>query len=351
MKLFALLLLLTIVLAEQQGVRVQFEAWMRMHHKSYANGGEMDHAFENFRASLNDIERAKQDNPLAEFSLNEFSDLSNDEFQALYLNSPSIHSIKKSVSSASASASTRKAPQHFLLSQQKKNGPLKFDWREEGAITPVMMQGNTCGSCYSFACAENLEALWYIHGRTSKVFQLSKQQIVDCAGGGCDGLDCREAFKYVSNVGGLMSEADYNYTSGQTGRPGTCHPNPSKFVVTGVSGYAVPIPDCLETPEKCDDQDEKTLSELLPQLGPFAVPVAATYLKGYKGGILTNCTSDPYQLNHWVQLVAFDFNPGQQYWVFKNSWSTSWGENGYFRTLFGKNRCGMADLPLYGTFN
>ena len=36
------------------------------------------------------------------------------------------------------------------------------------------------------------------------------------------------------------------------------------------------------------------------------------------------------------------------YWIAANSWSTRWGEEGYFRILRGENECGFEDYVWGG---
>jgi C1A family cysteine protease len=45
-----------------------------------------------------------------------------------------------------------------------------------------------------------------------------------------------------------------------------------------------------------------------------------------------------------VAVVGFDSSAG--YWIVRNSWGVSWGENGYIRMKMGSNLCGIVDDAL-----
>lgn len=66
-------------------------------------------------------------------------------------------------------------------------------------------------------------------------------------------------------------------------------------------------------------------------LGPAAFSIDAACLRGYKGGVITNCTDS--SVNHEVLLVGagIDEDTGVAFFHAKNSWGDKWGEGGYFR--------------------
>jgi hypothetical protein len=70
----------------------------------------------------------------------------------------------------------------------------------------------------------------------------------------------------------------------------------------------------------------------------------------YKEGIY-NDQKCGTTLDHAVAIVGYDTT--QKYFILRNSWGTSWGENGYMRIEMadsGNGICGMYMTPSYPTF-
>jgi C1A family cysteine protease len=208
------------------------------------------------------------------------------------------------------------------------------DWRTKGAVTPVKDQGQ-CGSCWAFSSTGNMEGQNFIKHGT--LLSISEQELVSCSHNGnqgCNGGLMDQAFDWVASNGGIDSEGDYPYTSG-SGNSGNCNAQKEKTFVAHFSGHN----DVTKT--------ETAMAAWVAANGPLSIAVdAASGWQNYNGGVMKTCSGR--QLDHGVLAVGYYMDsttPANSYWIVKNSWSASWGEQGYIRLQYGTNQCGINMMP------
>merc|ERR1712037_674563 len=81
------------------------------------------------------------------------------------------------------------------------------------------------------------------------------------------------------------------------------------------------------------------------QTAPTSIAIEADKMvfQMYKTGIL-NSTKCGTNLDHGVLAVGYGSENGQDYYLVKNSWGASWGENGYLKIANngdGEGICGI----------
>uniref|UniRef100_A0A6C0BRL7 Peptidase C1A papain C-terminal domain-containing protein n=1 Tax=viral metagenome TaxID=1070528 RepID=A0A6C0BRL7_9ZZZZ len=224
-----------------------------------------------------------------------------------------------------------------------------INWVEKGAVTPVKDQGQ-CGSCWSFSTTGALEGIYYIENKDLVSF--SEQELVDCDklgnGGkdhGCNGGLMDNAFSWIIDHKGLCSEKDYSYFSGTTKDRGEC----KSSECTNVKGSD--IKHFNDVPPSSDDA---MMTALYQQPVSIAIQADQKDFQLYKSGVFTSSCGT--NLDHGVLAVGYGSEGGEDYYLVKNSWSSTWGDGGYIKLgrgkqyNNGKGQCGMllqASYPSY----
>jgi cysteine peptidase B len=320
-----LVLILTAVHAAEYNYDLEnaapmWEEYKITYGKSYASVSEERSRFENFKTHLQTAAIRNAENPHATFGINKFFDLSVEEFKAQSTGLKRAKSNTKKDVVVVAPLYTQAAALAIVAATNNS-----FDWRAKGAVTSVKNQGQ-CGSCWAFTATGNIEGQWFI--KTGTLVTVSAQELVSCdtQDDGCNGGLMDTAFDWLvsSMKGAITYDIDYPYVS-TTGDVPKC--NNSK-----VAGAAATITGRQEIAK-----DEVQMAAWLTQHGPISAGVDATTFCEYKSGIITNCISQ--NVDHSILVVGYGVANGINYWILKNSWSSTWGESGYVRIEKGSNQC------------
>mmetsp|Transcript_34503 Transcript_34503/g.89378 ORF Transcript_34503/g.89378 Transcript_34503/m.89378 type:complete len:95 (-) Transcript_34503:679-963(-) len=80
------------------------------------------------------------------------------------------------------------------------------------------------------------------------------------------------------------------------------------------------------------------------------------YYSNVKGGIykpvsgISKLSINPFEeTNHAVLLTGYGVENGTPYWEVQNSWSTTWGEKGFFRIVRGENALAIESMAVGAT--
>lgn len=304
-----------------------FTGFQKRFNKFYDSEKELTERFEIYKENMISIIKHNLDKTENyTLAVNKFTDLTPAEFKKYVVGSGIIQQNLRSSSPCS------------LYSYNNLKVPDAVDWRSEGAVTPVKDQGQ-CGSCWSFSATGAMEGAWSI--ARGELVSLSEEQLVECSKKygnlGCKGGLMDNAFQYAMD-NGMCQESDYPYTS-STGSAGLCKSSCEPDVT---------INACSDVPPN----NQLALKEAV-SLGPVSIAIEADQriFQSYSSGVITSETCGT-NLDHGVLIVGYGTENGVKYWLVKNSWSDSWGDEGYVKiersdSTNDEGICGVAMQPSF----
>jgi len=166
---------------------------------------------------------------------------------------------------------------------------------------------------------------------------------VDCSGKfgnqGCNGGWMDDSFKYIAANKGIDTEVSYPYEA----KDGKCRYK-EEDIGASDGGF-----------EDIKAGSEDDLESAIANVGPISVAIDAGKMsfQFYKKGVYDEpkCKNGERDLNHGVLAVGYGTSDkGDKYYIVKNSWGKTYGDNGYIlMSREKKNQCGIATAASYPT--
>jgi hypothetical protein len=300
----------------------EFKTFIKTFNKNYEKGEEFHRRWNNFKLNYNLLAELRNKTS-AELGVTQFFDLSPEEFAA-YPCGGQLTNLGLDDTGIEISP----IPTFTVAA------PDSWDWTTNGAVTPVKNQGS-CGSCWAFSTVGALEGSNFL--KTKNLVSFSEQEFVDCSSSnkGCNG---GWPFSALSDIlskeqGAVDTEAGYPYKAKNQACAFSSSAVGGKY--TGYQSF------CKVGTNPCSEAD---MMNTLYNYGPLSACLDATPMQHYKSGVDTAAGCNANNIDHCITIVGYGSANGQSYWKIKNSWGTTWGEDGYYRLIRGGGGVGVCGI-------
>jgi len=306
-----------------------WHTWKQINNKVYHETEEIKR-FAIFVENYFRIKKHNSENHGFKMALNKFADLTKEEFKTQNIRGLLVTDEHKE------EMRLREQLNHYDVDYSVLAVPASVDWRDKGGVTPVKDQGQ-CGSCWAFSSTGALEGLNFV--KTGKLLSFSEQQLVDCEKDdqGCNGGLMDHAFAYTAQKG-IELESDYPYKA--VDQKCKYAKKKAQNVNKGFSDVAKNSPDALK-------------AALVVQPVAVAIEADEDSFQFYSSGVVkSGCGAE---LDHGVLAVGYTTVNGDEAFIVKNSWNSSWGDKGYVmistdgKANDGAGVCGILSMASYPT--
>jgi len=313
---------------------------------------------------------------------------------ARFISGVDIEESARLIEERVASGAWTRAPK--ISKEQAAALPTDFDsatnWPECAKIIDDIRDQSNCGCCWAFGAAEAASDRICIATGGQTIAPLSSNSLCFCASSnGCNGGSLVVPWEYIHFQGLVTGASQGNGTFDAAGfcdnfgQPNSvnnmphCHHHGPQDHSCTINGQTVDFNDFYpdegtagcpsqrsnSCPSQCDSTatapnnnyaqnkysftggitvqptDADTIAMEIMTNGPVeAAFTVYSDFEDYTCGIYQK-TSNKAEGGHAIKIVGWGVDNGVQYWKVANSWNPTWGENGYFRILKGKNECGI----------
>ena len=238
--------------------------------------------------------------------------------------------------------------------------PAEMLWHNKTGVNYLTTSKNQhipqyCGSCWTIAATSAMsDRIKILKNAKFPDVVLAGQPILSClndqdGAAGCFGGFSHYVYQYVQENGLTDNTCSMYQARGWTNGLNctaemicqNCSPTPS--IQHGTCEAVKNYDKWMVTGYQQINGTQAMMNAL--QTGPItcAINAAAPGFETFNGQTIwsNSTTTDPNDLDHEISVVGYGTEGGKDYWHVRNSWGTSWGDNGFFKVERNHNYIGI----------